>query len=122
MCLNCLRCASDTQNGTWGGSDGTFGVLANLLNVPIFVLDLTSPKQFVVYNGDAECSEVFHPLDTLETFLKSRQPNGLYIVVEYNGNGHFAGYLPNHLMHFPVPVFWKAFFPGLATISHLGER
>ena len=118
-----LKCASDTQNGTPGGTVDTFGVLANLLNVRIIVLDITSPKHFVVYKGDEECSEVFHPWDTLETVLKSFwQPNGLYIVVEYNGSGHFAGYLPNHRMHFTVPVWWKAFFPGLRTISHIGER
>jgi hypothetical protein len=118
-----LKCASDTQNGTWGGTVDTFGVLANLLHVPIIVLDVTSPKHFVVYKGDEECSEVFHPWDTLETVLKSFwQPNPLYIVVEYNGSGHFAGYLPSHLMHFTVPVWWKAFFQGFTTISHIGER
>ena len=103
--INSLRAATEHEIGTYGGGLDTYGVLSNMLGIQILWLNLTTPKTFVLYPGGLECNQKKLSMNDLRaTMGRLSAENVKFVVVEYNGSGHFAGYIPRHPMRLSLDV------------------
>jgi hypothetical protein len=111
--------ATKDERGTPGATYDVYALLANLMEVTIVVLDLSTPEWFTMFDGDVEGTLTRCPMDILEVRLRCmNEEQKRFVVVEFNGvkglGGHFAGYLPHYNQHFVVHSFLKKHFPGCA--------
>jgi hypothetical protein len=114
-----LKWATKDERGTPGATYDVYALLANLMEVTIVVLDLSTPEWFTMFDGDEEGTLTRCPMDILEVRLRCmNEEQKRFVVVEFNGvkglGGHFAGYLPHYNQHFVVHSFLKKHFPGSA--------
>jgi hypothetical protein len=114
-----LKWATKDERGTPGATYDVYALLANLMEVTIVVLDLSTPEWFTMFDGDEEGTLTRCPMDILEVRLRCmNEEQKRFVVVEFNGvkglGGHFAGYLPHYNQHFVVHSFLKKHFPGCA--------
>ena len=92
--LDALKPATSSKSGTWGGGLDTYSVLSNMLGVQIICLDLASRDTFIVYPATLDLNMVSVHMDDLKmTLTRLRTAGDRFVIVEHNGQGHFAGYV-----------------------------
>jgi hypothetical protein len=100
-----LEAASASRSGTWGGGLDTYGVLSNMLGIQIVWLNLTTPKSFTLFPGGLKGNAKRVSMNALRTTIDGLVAANLkFVVVEYDGIGHFAGYLPRRPMRLSLDV------------------
>jgi hypothetical protein len=83
----------------------TYGVLSNMLGIQIIWLNLTTPKSFILFPGGLKGNQKRISMNTLRTTIDGLVAANLkFVVVEYDGIGHFAGYLPRRPMRLSLDV------------------
>ena len=100
-----LEAATESRNGTWGGGLDTYGVLSNMLGIQIIWLNLTDPKSFILFPGGLKVNQKKVSMKALRMTIDGLVAANLkFVVVEFNGSGHFAGYLPRRPMRLSLDV------------------
>jgi hypothetical protein len=103
--ITSLEAASASRSGTYGGGLDTYGVLSNMLGIQIVWLNLTTPKSFTLFPGGLKGNQKRVSMNALRTTIDGFVAANLkFVVVEYNGTGHFAGYLPRRPMRLSLDV------------------
>jgi hypothetical protein len=103
--ISSLEAASASRSGTWGGGVDTYGVLSNMLGIQIVWLNLTTPKSFILFPGGLKGNQKRVSMNALKTTIDGLVAASLkFVVVEYDGNGHFAGYLQRRPMRLSLDV------------------
>ena len=96
--LDDKRVATSEKNGTYGGGNIDYAVLAYLLQCSIVKLDQKTPQECEVFVGNKKGSTKKYTAADLATFMRGAALNGEpVLVVEFNGAhggqaGHFAAY------------------------------
>ena len=103
--ISSLEAASASRSGTWGGGVDTYGVLSNMLGIQIVWLNLTTPKSFILFPGGLKGNQKRVSMNALKTTIDGLDAANLkFVVVEYDGNGHFAGYSQRRPMRLSLDV------------------
>jgi hypothetical protein len=91
----------------------SYGVLSKMLEHQIVHFYRDDPGRFYVYNGNRKCRRIERAMDSFVAFLQcARDSDDDIIVVEHDGAGHFAGYLPLPGKTVDMPVWLKKAVKG----------